>query len=96
MSDSGFEVVCARCLERLWRPHVHAQLPDLLTEPTVTISLEQLQRFRDSYSELGRFAEDVVGKPWEQLATWDMECWRIAHNVVCRDPLFRYWQLGGR
>jgi hypothetical protein len=88
--------VCTRCAEDLWRPVTGVQLPDLLTEPLVTLSLAQLQRFRDSFEELGRFAQDVTEVPWEFLTTWDMEKWRIQHGLPCRDPLFRYWQLGGR
>ena len=78
------------------RPLARDQLPDLLTEPQVTFSLAQLQRFRDRYTELGLFAADVCGMPWRDLSTWDMEKWRAQHGIPCRDWLFRYWQLGGR
>jgi hypothetical protein len=78
------------------QPVAAAQLPDVLTEPTVTLSLEQLQRFRDRYQELGLFAADVCGMPWRDLSTADMETWRWRHGLPCREWLFRYWQSGGR
>lgn len=87
---------------QLRQPVADEQLPDqpfdILAEPerTVTLGLGQLKRFRQSFEELGRFAEDVTGVPWEFLSTWDMEQWRAQHGLPCRDPLFRYWQLGGR
>jgi len=66
------------------------QLPDA-NIPTVTLTLEQLRRFRDSFAWLQQFAADVCGTTPERLCIWDVDKWRYQHGLVPRDPLMRHF-----
>jgi hypothetical protein len=68
------------------------QLPDANGNvPTVTLTLEQLRRFRDSYGWLQDFAADVCGTTPERLCIWDVDKWRYQHGLTPRDPLMRHF-----